>query len=186
MATDSRDPDPVEFEVGDKRLGEENPFADTPHASVMPDLPASPATEKLQGTGQNWKWKTEPLPVSPIPTAEEACASMARLYQEYEDAVARLAAEENAATGDRIALDSKRMRLLANTDPAVMGKNEEQRKAWLYEQTVSMTLQLQARLRSVELLKCEADIARIRCRAADNTLRYIELTIWREVSEDVC
>lgn len=152
-----------------------DPFADDYNpVSTIPELP--PPSDQ---------WNIPPAdkvaaPASAIPTIEDAFVAARKSYQEYEDAVARLAVEENAATGDRIALEAARMSLLANTDPATMGKNEEQRKAWMYDKFGNAISMQNARLRSVELLKSEAEICRIRCRWHDNVLRYLELTAWKE------
>lgn len=119
----------------------------------------------------------------PLPSIEEAHAKAIGLYQAYENAICQLANEEDNAAGDKIDLDRSRNEVVNQYDPKALGSNEEARKAKIDTLIGVELVKYRARLRSVELLKCEVEVARIRCRMSDNTLRYIEASIMADAGE---
>lgn len=180
------DPDPVEYEVWDKRPEEqEDPFSD-PVKPAVGQEPLHGYDDTIQTSNQSDKWEVPVLyaTASPIQTAEVVYLEMKKLYQEYEEAIGRLAMEEDRAAGEKAAIEIARVRIIANTDPKELGSNEDQRKANISIRLAEATAQYAPRLRSVELLKSELEIARIRVRMSDNTLRFCELTAWRDNEDE--
>lgn len=111
-------------------------------------------------------------------TAEEVkvkCTLMTVAYAEYEDKVAELCRQEQGLAQARADLEKRRAAIIVGTDPKNLGGNEEQRKAAVLVQAAYEYVQVESREQSLILLKGEVEIARIRCRSHDNTLRYLEL-----------
>lgn len=111
-------------------------------------------------------------------TAEEVkvkCTLMTVAYAEYEDKAAELCRQEQGLAADRAVLSNDTSQLLVSRDPKSLGANEEQRKAAISIHLRDQEKIVQSREQSLILLKGEVEIARIRCRAHDNTLRYLEL-----------
>lgn len=162
-----------------------DPFA-APPKPAMATVPESVMYGPIHApvSDQSDKWNVPPKPASPIPSLSTCYISMRHTYKEYEEKVSDLAIAEHHVVQDKIDLEAaKTAVLLKYTDPKELGSNEAQRAAAIAFHVSHQSAKLQAATASVELLKCETEVARIRCRFADQSLRFCEALLMQQDSD---